>query len=866
AFDDAHQAVQAAVRAQQDLSGAQWPEGIAVRVRMALHSGTCDERDGDYFGPTVNRVARLEAVAHGGQIVLSGVTAEVVRSQLPNGASLLDLGEHRLKDLGQPEHVYQLAARGSDQQFPPLRSLDNPVLRNNLPAQLATFIGRGRELAELRRMVESDRLVTVTGAGGSGKTRLALQVAADVLDGYADGVWLVELATTLDGGDVPRTVSDVLGFTIRPGQPVIEELVDALVPQQVLVVLDNCEHLIDACAQVAVAILRRCRNVHVLVTSREPLGTPGETIYRVPSLSLPEGNDLSDLEGSDAMALFVERARSQGVEPIVDESTASLLRSVCRRLDGMPLAIELAAARTRSLSLADVHDLLDQRFRLLTGGNRGALERQQTLRATVDWSYRLLKPAEQSILRRLSVFAEDFDVEAARRTCSLDDIEPFDVTTVLGSLVDKSLVVAEPSGGAIRYRLLETIRQFAAEHLAEREPGEPAAVAEAHCRHFLALCESVAPGLLEPDQGACLARLDIEFANIRRAIEHTVADPALTTLTLRFAVALSSFWRMRSRTREGFSLFRPVLERPEATVEPRLYLGALIATAINARPVDIQAALELAERADDVARTLDDQAISTLASVVLGATRYFAGDPEGGYALGQANLERARALGDDTVLAMTLGLCIMASEAVDSTRTDAFFAEEIACLERSGNLFFMTDVRNTAGVHALHRGDIAMARQHLETAARVVDALQLQMYHVRINLGLVAREEGDLPVAISLLNEALQISRRSGDRFGLAYSVLGLATVAVDLADWERAAELHGVAQNFLNEIGQPWLLYYGPLRDASLGTLRAHLGEDRFQLLYDKGVAASHAAAVAIALTHGTDIGTVDASAPITR
>ena len=415
AFDHADQAVRAALRAQQDLSMARWPDGVALRVRMALHSGTCDERDGDYFGPTVNRAARLEAVAHGGQIVLSGATAEVVRSRLPDGFHLLDLGEHRLKDLGQPEHVYQLTAVDSDQEFPPLRSLDDPVLRHNLPAQLATFIGRERELVDLRGRVDRARLVTVTGAGGSGKTRLALQVAADVLDGYADGVWLVELATTLDGGDVARTVSDVLGVALRPGQPVIEELVDALVPQQVLVVLDNCEHVVDACAQVAVAILRRCRGVHVLVTSREPLGVTGEDIYRVPSLSLPEGDDLSDVEDSDAMALFVERARSQGVEPIVDENSARLLRSVCQRLDGMPLAIELAAARMRALSLADVHDLLDQRFRLLTGGNRGALERQQTLRATVDWSYRLLTPDEQSVVRRLSIFAEDFDLEAARR-------------------------------------------------------------------------------------------------------------------------------------------------------------------------------------------------------------------------------------------------------------------------------------------------------------------------------------------------------------------------------------------------------------------------------------------------------------------
>ena len=414
--------------------------------------------------------------------------------------------------------------------------------------------------------------------------------------------------------------------------------------------------------------------------------------------------------------------------------------------------------------------------------------------------------------------------------------------------------------------MLETIRQFAAERLAEREAAEPAAVADAHCRYFLALSESVAPYLLGPDQGAWLSRLDADYANLRRAIEYSVADPRLTSLTLRFAVALSSFWRMRVRTREGFILFQPILQRPEAAAEPRLHLEALIATAINARSVDIQGALELAARANDLAGTLGDERLSTLAGVVLGATRYFAGDPEGGYAVGRAHLERARVLGDDTVLAITLGLCIMASEIVDPTRSDEIFDEEIECLERSGNLFFMADVRNTAGVHALHRGDVARARQHLEIAAQVVEALQLPMYHMRINLGLVSREEGDLPGAISLLNEALQISRRSGDRFGLAYSVLGLAIAAVDLADWERAAELHGAAQNFVNEIGQPWLLYYGPLRDASIGTLRAHLAEDQFRLLYDTCVVASHETAVAIALAHAIGIGADDDSARVTR
>ena len=343
-------------------------------------------------------------------------------------------------------------------------------------------------------------------------------MAAELLDGSGDGVWLVELAAVTDEDAVAPAIGQALRLAAGPARPALEALLDALAAQDVLIVVDNCEHLIGGCAKTAEAIVRRCPRVHLLATSREPLGIGGEVIYRVPSLSLPGPDDAdSGTSGSsDAVALFADRARANGVALAVDEQAGPVVVSVCRRLDGMPLAIELAAARLRSMSLSELHGRLDQRFRLLTGGSRTALERQQTLRATVEWSYSLLTGAERVLLARLSVFAGGFDLAAAEAVCGSGGGDVLDVADLLGSLVDKSLVVAEPAGTGLRYRLLETIRLFAAERLAEAGGGEAAA---AHCAHFLAVAEQAAAYLTGPEQGKWLAQLDADQANLRRAAQ-----------------------------------------------------------------------------------------------------------------------------------------------------------------------------------------------------------------------------------------------------------------------------------------------------------------------------------------------------------
>jgi predicted ATPase/class 3 adenylate cyclase len=851
AFSTAGDALAAATAAQRALAAERWPEPVVVRVRMGLHTGACEERDGDYFGPAVNRAARLAAVAHGGQTLISRSTADLVQDSLPDGVALRDLGEHRLKDLGRPEWVFQVDGAGLGHQFPPLRSLDNPALAHNLPAQSASFVGRDHELVEVRVLVEASRLVTLTGAGGSGKTRLALQVAAELLDGSGDGVWLVELAPVFDERAVASTITEALGITSQTGRPALDTLLDALAPQDILLLLDNCEHLICACAKVADALLRGCPQVHLMTTSREPLGIGGESIYRVPSLSLPAPDDGPDPvpQGSDAVALFLDRAAAQGVDLVLDGETGPLVASICRRLDGMPLAIELAAARLRSLSLADLHDRLDQRFRLLTGGSRSALPRQQTLRATVDWSFSLLNGPEQAVLRRLSVFAEGFDLEAAEAVCGLGDIDLFDITDILGSLVDKSLVVAEAAGGSVRYRLLETIRQFGAEQLVDTGDGEAAEVAAAHCAHFLSVVERAAPHLIGPDPGPLLARLDADQANLRRAIDHAIESEGGTPLVLRFAVGLRRYWWVRSRRAEIVGLFLPVLERSDAGADPGLLGWALVTMALLARTVDIAMTQRLGEQAVAIARRLDDDRLLIESLSVLSAAAYFSGDPGRGVPYGQEAVERARLIGDDFVLGEALRLHLLCNQRMDPQHVEDLFTEAIACAQRSGDQFLIATLRNNAGAQALGAGDLPAARFHLEQAVEAGRSIDLNIHNVTINLGEVLREEGDLDGARSLFEEGLRQCCRNGDRPGIAYASLGLAWIAADEGEWYRAAVLHAVAQSFLDQTGEQWGQWGTDRRQSSIDEVAARLGDDAFQRAWTEGGQLSADKAIDVAI-----------------
>jgi predicted ATPase/class 3 adenylate cyclase len=523
-FAVASDAIVAAVEAQATLEREPWPVTARLAVRMGIHSGKTQERGGDYYGSATNRAARLMGVGHGGQIVVSDVAASLVGDNLVDGVEFVPLGEHRLRDLAAPLAVFQLAAPGLRSEFPPLRTLS--ALPGNLPAELSSFVGRAKDVEQLRALVTEARVVTLTGVGGVGKTRLALQVAGAVRPRFPDGVWLVELAGVRDPDVVAETVAIVLGVPDQSGIPVVDLLVQFLRAKQALLVLDNCEHLLDASAELVQTLERACRDLVVLATSREGLGIAGERLVPV-----------SSLLDTDSVQLFVERAVAVRNDFEATEANLPAITEICRRLDGIPLAIELAAARVAVLSPAQIAQRLDQRFRILAGGNRGAVERHATLRAAIDWSFDLLTTEEQRVLVRLSVFAGGCSLDAAEVVCAGGPIAPTTVLDHLSTLVARSLLVTDTSDvRETSYRLLETIRQYAEELLDLDENDE---TRNRHARYYADWERVALKGLQSAQQLQWFSLVESEVENLRIAVEwavtrgdHELGYEMLSTATL----------------------------------------------------------------------------------------------------------------------------------------------------------------------------------------------------------------------------------------------------------------------------------------------------------------------------------------------
>lgn len=576
AFPRAKDALAAAVAAQRSILRHQWPSGVSVRVRMGLHTGEPLSAKTGYVGMDVHRAARICAACHGGQILLSDTTQALIAEALPEGVSLRDLGEHRLKDLAYPHYLFQVVVTDLPTDFPPLKSIN--ILPNNLTIQLTSFIGREREITEVKRVLGGTRLVTLTGSGGAGKTRLALQVAADVVEAYPNGIWLAEFAPIADPTLVPKIVASALNVPEQPGHNMTETLTDSLRRKTLLLVLDNCEHLLTDCAELTTALLRACPQVRILTTSREALGVPGETLWRVPSLSLPDAGQVptvEDMVQCEAVRLFVDRAVATAPEFAITPKNASAIARICQRLDGIPLAIELAAARVKVLAVDQIAARLDDRFRLLTGGSRIAVPRQQTLRATMDWSYGLLLEKERAVFRQLSVFAGGWALEAAEAVCVGKRIKKHAVLDLLAELVEKSLVEMETQDGEARYRFLETIRQYSWEKLVESK--EAAAVRTRHRDWYLALAERAESELHGPQQGVWLERLESEHDNLRAALRWSKTEEGGAEAWLRLAGALHWFWNIRGHASEGRDWLEGALSTKRdtsASVRARALCGA----------------------------------------------------------------------------------------------------------------------------------------------------------------------------------------------------------------------------------------------------------------------------------------------------
>ena len=620
-FRSAPAAAAVAVAAQRALTAEDWGDVGAMPVRMVIHTGTAEHRGGDWYGPALNRTARLLAIAHGGQIIVSLATAELVRDHLPGGATLIDLGEHRLADLARSERVFQLSHPALRREFPPLRSL--VAARHNLPPDRSPFVGRDAELDEVTSFLGRTRLLTLTGVGGTGKTRLAVAAAASVTGAFPDGVFFVELAPF---GDPALLGAYVLSNIGGGGQDMGEGpgggaggLVAYLAARRALVVLDNCEHLLDAVGDLVTDLLDHCPYLSLLSTSREALGLPGEQAWRVPSLSLPPATSAApaDLAGSDAVALFCERARLVDPSFVLADDNAAPVATLCRRLDGLPLALELAAARLRALSLEQITARLDDRLRLLSGGARGVLPRQRTLRAAIDWSWDLLADDERTLLRRLAVFAGGFSLPAAEGVGSDDGtVARSAVLDLLTALIDKSLVTVERRASDTRYSLSETVRQYAEEQLVAAGDAEP--TRDRHLRHFLSISQRSAG-----ESEAGFHAIAAEHANYRAALEWSLARGAHHG-ALRLAGTLLWYWVFEGSLEEARTwLERALAAGVDVGGEARSPILAALAYVVNMQG-DVDRASALFAEARQLAEAggeLGDQATTMLLTALVALRR-----------------------------------------------------------------------------------------------------------------------------------------------------------------------------------------------------------------------------------------------------
>jgi predicted ATPase/class 3 adenylate cyclase len=858
-FSSPSSCVTAAIEMQRALASHSWPGGEGLRVRMGIHSGEVSETAVGPVGLDVHRGARIAAAGHGGQVLVSAATAALLRDSMPAGAFLRDLGLHRLKDFGQAEQLFQLEADGLQVAFPPLRSLKDPTVLANLPALLSSCIGRDAELVELEGLITGSRLVTLTGPGGVGKTRLAIEVADRVAGDFGGGVVFVDLAPLRDPGLVLGAIARRLGVDERDATPLRDLLVVSLRGRRLLVLLDNFEHVLPARGAV-LALLEACPELFILVTSRVALDVRGGRDYPVAPLVLPDAAGPPEaLRNSPAVELLVERARAVGTELPLDAETAPAVAEICRRLDGLPLAIELAAARIRLLPPAALLARLDRRLPVLSGGPHDLPTRQKTMRDAIAWSYELLDEPEQALFRRLCVFVGGCTLEAAEVICADGGEDPA-ILDLVAALVASSLLrpPVTPAAGdefaqpaAPRLTILETIREYGTELLAARsEIGE---TGRRHAAYYLALAEQAGPALTGPGAVAWLARLDAEHDNMRAARRwaHDAGDRATV---LRLAAALWPFWQRRGHLSEGRQWLAEALD-PAAAVAPAVRVNGLVGAARLAMdqaaydeaaerctgavalarehgdPRMLAAALNtegLLARAQDryadsahahqaaleQARMAADRAGEAAALLGLAHAAIFTGDAPRASALGEQSLTAARDSGDRHILAEVLCHLAWAASNIGAYQQAAELGTEaLGLFTALGGTSEQAEALFLLGALALYAGDYERA-EHLftDSLARLrVGGDEHGTARVLGGLGAALLNQGNVAGARTVLEESLAVNRRYHDRWSLAMSLTVLGHVSLADSDHTRAQALLAEAASQFADTGNlmylPWCL-----------------------------------------------------------
>ncbi len=797
AFDVAGDAVSAAALAQNLLHEEEWPETGPLKVRMSIHAGAAEFRDDDYFGNSLNRVARILAAAHGGQVLLSLPVEELVRDQLAPGILLRDLGERRLRDVTRPEHLFQLVLSGLPSEFPPLRSLE--ITPNNLPTLLNTFVGRERERDQVKRLLADTRLLTLTGTGGTGKTRLTLQVAEESLGDFSDGVWFVELATVTDPDLVVEIAAGAVGLREEPGESLRATLIRFLSGRRILLIIDNCEHLLAACAELAAEIMRNCGTIKILATSRAALGIAGERVWPVPPLSvLDPVRDLfqvvdvvARVSQYEAVRLFIDRAAAVKPGFALTRENAAAIAQICWRLDGIPLAIELAAARARVLTPEQIARRLDDRFRLLTGGGRSVLPHQQTLRTLIDWSYDLLSESERVLFLRLSVFGGGRSLEAVEAVCAGDGVDAYDALDLLQLLVEKSLLSVESDANdETRYTMIESVWQYARERLSAS--GEFDRLRDRHLDYFVILAERARPHLDGHQMTVWLDRISADQFNIRLAIEWAATSPERAQKGLRIAGSLTRFGEIRGNLEENRTIFDDLMNAPGAE-EPTL-----------ARAYALVGAGRIAWCRDN------------------------SGDALRFYREGVTLLEKFGRERDFVLQSAFMGFVER-----NLGLTDGIEERFHRCLAAGRE---MNDVTLTAvglsglGSAAAARGDMAEARRLREESLAIYRATGDQWVTGYLLWGIATAcvAGGDSPAARDALEEWTAIARRLGNRWVTPYLLHIYGNVLVSEGEFAAAARVLGAAEAGREALGIMLDAVDRPEWDATMQRLDENLDASR--------------------------------------
>ena len=863
AFDTAIDALYAALDAQRKLQNERWSPA-PIKVRMGLHTGTAQLKD-DLHGAfyegyaTLALTQRIMSVGHGGQILLSQTTHDLVNDRQPAETELRDMGEHRLKDIFKPEHLYQVAAANLLSEFPSLKTLDTQ--NHNLPEQFTSFIGREHEITEAQKLLASTRILTFIGPGGTGKTRLSLQIAADQLSEFKDGVWLIELARLANPTYVVSTIASTFNLREVHGMSLMDIIIDYLRGKQLLLILDNCEHLVEACAQISDQLLHNCPNLKIVASSREALGISGETVYRVPSLSLPEEvqgpQDFGNLLNYEATRLFTERAIRANPQFTLTKDNAPHVTQICSRLDGIPLAIELAAARVKLFTPQQIAERLDDRFKLLTGGSRTALPRQQTLRALIDWSYFTLNETEQHALCRLAVFSGGWSFEAAESV--LGEMEAMDG---LSGLVNKSLVNVEEQDGESRYRYLETIRQYALEKLLETS--ESAETRDRHLAYFMEYAKNAEEHFVTEQRPLWVNRFEMDHDNFRSALGWALESAPQSALQM--VSSLSAFWLSRSYMTEGCSWCQVAISRAEALSLTGPTMDSARAQAYSALAMlsinhgEHQKGQAAARKGVALERKLDHPLQLARALHFLGMSSAFSGDVTEAFQSLHESEAICRKFGYKDELASVLQSLAYATMEIHGSQAaeqlQSYMEESLALSQGSPDPEAAVRTEGILAKLAFYRGDLTEARKHADLMLDLHREMgdQLSVTGHQSGMAHVARQLGNFEEALALYRETLRDWQKIGHRGAVAHQLECFAFIAKAQEQGERAVKLIGAAEALRETSHSPITPQERVEYDNEVASLRAGMDEKTFLSLWAEGRAMTMQQAIEFALEESNE------------